>query len=331
MRNRARCFAVAVAACCAAACACAAPARPARRGAARPVQAGRAQTASRQTAAAALPAHVRSPYFAALAVDAATGRTLFECRADEKAYPASITKLMTAFIVLDDVKAGRFSLDDMVAASPVRTALDKHLRQPSNTGIRPGESLSVRSMLETLLVRSANDSAVYLAEKCSGSMEAFVGRMNEKAKSLGMASTVFYNPNGLPPLPGAKSGGFNASTCRDLAKMARALLAEHPEILSFTSIKVLKFKSPSGEVQNFVNHNNVMVKNKLKVVNPDGTEAADGLKTGFIRAGGFSVLLTGKREGKRAIVVVLGSPSKEERDQKAAELLSDALDALCAG
>lgn len=274
-----------------------------------------------------LPAHVRSPYFSAMAIDAATGRVLFESRADASAYPASISKLMTAFIVLDDVKAGLLSLDDKVTASPTRTKLDVHLRQPSNTGLKPGESMTVREMLALLLVRSANDAAVFLAEKCSGSMEAFVARMNGKAKSLGMDSTVYFNPNGLPPLPGAKSG-FNESTCRDLTKLAVALLADHPDILAYTSIKVLTVTMPSGKKIQHVNHNNVMVKNAYKVINPDGSEAADGMKTGYIAAGGSSVLLTGKRGRHRAIVVVLGSPCKEERDAAARNLLEDALDAL---
>lgn len=270
----------------------------------------------------------RSPYVGAISVDAATGRILFASNIDTPAYPASVTKLMTAFLVLDDVKEGKLSLSDQVVASPTRTKRDVHLRQPSAIGLKPGQSVSVDDMLKAIMVKSANDAAVFLAEKCSGSMQKFVERMNSKARELGMNSTKFYNPNGLPPYKAADTDGFNVSTCRDLAKMSQALIKTHPEILKYTSVKVCELDLPAQGAVRFVNHNNVMVKDKLKIVNPDGTEAADGLKTGYINAGGSSVVLTGKRGGKRAIVVVLGSNSAAERDGVAREKLEDALGAL---
>lgn len=270
----------------------------------------------------------RSPYIGAISVDANTGRVLFADQADAQAYPASITKLMTAYLVLDDVKAGKLSLSTPVEASPVKSRLDSHLRQPSCIGLKAGQKMSVRDLLTVLLVHSANDAAIFLAEKCSGSMQAFVARMNEKAASLGMGSTRYYNPNGLPPLPYSKGGKFNISTCRDLSRLAINLLKDHPDILEYTSIKVCEVDHPDGKRLKFVNHNNVMVKDRLKVINPDGSEAADGLKTGYIDAGGSSVILTGKRGNKRAIVVVLGSSSAAERDAAAAQRLEDALDAL---
>lgn len=270
----------------------------------------------------------RSPYVGAISVDAATGRILFASNIDTPAYPASVTKLMTAFLVLDDIKAGRLSLTDQVVASPMKTKRDVHLRQPSAIGLRLGQSVSVDAMLKAIMVKSANDAAVFLAEKCSGSMEAFVARMNDKARSLGMTSTRFYNPNGLPPYKRSETDNFNVSTCRDLAVMARALIRTHPEILKYTSLKVCELELPMQGAVRFVNHNNVMVKDKLKVINPDGSEATDGLKTGYIDAGGSSVVITGKRGGKRAIVVVLGSNSAAERDDAARQKLGDALDAL---
>lgn len=270
----------------------------------------------------------RSPYVGAVSVDADTGRILFASNIDTPAYPASVTKLMTAFLVLDDVKAGRLSLADQVVASPTKTRRDVHLRQPSAIGLKPGQSVSVDTMLKAIMVKSANDAAVFLAEKCSGSMEAFVARMNEKACSLGMTSTRFYNPNGLPPYKRSETDNFNVSTCRDLAIMARSLIRTHPEILKYTSLKVCELELPMQGAVRFVNHNNVMVKDKLKVINPDGSEATDGLKTGYIDAGGSSVVITGKRGDKRAIVVVLGSNTAAERDDAAREKLRDALDAL---
>ena len=273
-------------------------------------------------------AHRRSPYVGAISVAAETGRVLFEDNADAEAYPASVTKLMTAFLVLDDVTAGRLSLSDKVTASPERSKLDRHLRQPSCIGLKAGESMTVDQLLLALLVQSANDAAIFLAEKCAGSTEAFVARMNAKARSLGMTRTNYYNPNGLPPPAWTKERKFNTSTCRDLVKLARALIAEHPEILKYTSVKVCDIRLPNGQPFKRVNHNNVMVKDKLKVINPDGSEAVDGLKTGYIDAGGSSLVLTGTRKGTRAIVVILGSATSKERDDKARDLLADALSAL---
>ena len=287
-----------------------------------------ARTFQKAPAPAAESPYRRTPYVGAMSLDASTGRVLFADAADAKAYPASVTKLMTAYLVLDDVKAGKLSLTDQVVASPTKTKLDVHLRQPSCIGLKPGESMNVDTMLKVMLVHSANDAAVFLAEKCNGSVEAFVERMNQKAASLGMTSTKYYNPNGLPPLKTAKERNFNYSTCRDQSKLALGILRDHPNILDYTSIKVCEVTFPNGNSQRFVNHNNVMVKDKLKVLNPDGSEAADGLKTGYIDAGGSSVILTGKRGGKRAIVIVLGSSSAQIRDAAAAERLKYALDEL---
>jgi len=280
--------------------------------------------------------YVRSPYVGTISVDAASGTVLSEDRADVKAYPASVTKLMTAFVVFDDIKAGKLSLSDTVTASPERSKADRHFRQPSCTGLRAGESMTVDEMLKALMINSANDAALFLAERCAGDVGRFVERMNAKAQRLGMTSTRYFNPNGLPPPPFAKERNFNYSTCRDLAKMALALMKQHPEILKYTSMKVWDVTAMGkpfldGRTKQqirWVNHNNVLVKDRLKVKNPDGSEAVDGLKTGYINAGGSSIVITGKRKGKRVIAVVLGSSSAAERDQTAATLITDSLNAL---
>ena len=262
----------------------------------------------------------------ALAIDAFTGRVLFCDGADRLARPASVTKLMTALLVLEDVKAGRYGLDAPVSAGPMAL-----LMEPSVIGFFEGKpphpvAWSVDTLLYALMIRSANDAAVALAEHSAGSLEAFVARMNHRAKSLGMDHTVYYNPNGLPP--NAKKRypwkSFNVTTCFDQAKLAREIVLRHPELLRYTSRKT--WTMPNG--QNIINHNNVMRMDKWKIINPDGTEAVDGLKTGYIDAGGSSVVLTGQRYGRRAIVVVLGSDSRDLRDAHARSLMSDALSAL---
>ena len=268
----------------------------------------------------------RAPYVGALALDAKTGRVLFCDGADRLARPASVTKLMTALLVLEDVKAGRYGLDAPVSAGPMAL-----LMEPSVIGFFEGKpphpvAWSVDTLLYALMIRSANDAAVALAEHSAGSLEAFVVRMNKRAKSLGMDHTVYYNPNGLPPNAAKRYPwkSFNVTTCFDQAKLAREIVLRHPELLRYTSRKT--WTMPNG--QSIINHNNVMRMDKWKIINPDGTEAVDGLKTGYIDAGGSSVVLTGQRYGRRAIVVVLGSDSRDLRDAHARSLMSDALSAL---
>lgn len=326
-------------------------AAPANRASARKSPAKRAVAA--KAAAPVETAHRKTPYVGAISVDAATGRVLFEDKADAEAYPASVTKLMTLLLVMEDVKAGKYSFDDKVEATA-----DAYLSEPSSVGIRVGEKMSVRDLCAALVVESANDAAIVLGVHSAGSFDAFVARMNARAAELGMKNTKYYNPNGLPPVSVVNGRqrrypwkSFNVSTARDQMILARSLVAD-PDVLALTSIKTCDLiktadgfrtsvtrrtnepNTPTapaaGEtiVKKMLNHNNVMVKDKLKIFNPDGAEAVDGLKTGYIDAGGSSIVLTGKRKDKRVIVVVLGSSSSNERDKAARRLLSDALGSL---
>ena len=316
--------------------ACAAPAK-------KPVSASR-----RAAAAPVQTTHRRSPYVGAICADAATGRILSTENADAEAYPASVTKLMTLFLVLEDVHAGKYDLDSMAVATP-----DVNRCEASWIGIKVGESMSIRDLCLALMVESANDAAIVLAVNSAGSFDDFVARMNSRAAELGMVKTRYYNPNGLPPNSARRYPwkSFNVSTAADQLKLALAIL-KFPEALEFTSVKTCdlvktkggfrigvtrrvneplrKTELAPGEsiVKNLCNHNNVMVKDKQKIFNPDGREAVDGLKTGYIDAGGSSVVITGSRGGKRAVAVVLGSSSSKERDEHAARLISDALGAI---
>ena len=290
----------------------------------------------------------RTPYVGAIAVDADSGRAIFSDSADAPAYPASVTKLMTLLLVIEDVHGGKYAFDDKVTATP-----DVYRCEPSWVGIKAGEKMTVRDLCYALMVESANDAAIALGVHSAGSFDGFVARMNARAAELGMSGTKYYNPNGLPPNSTKRYPwkSFNVTTASDQARLACQML-KMPEVLEFTSVKTCdlvktadgfrvfvtrRVNSPeaktelaAGEklVTTMRNHNNVMVKDKLKVRNPDGSEAVDGLKTGYIDAGGSSVVLTGKRGGKRVVVVVLGSSSAAERDAAAALRLEDALDAL---
>lgn len=292
--------------------------------------------------------HRRSPYVGAICADAATGRILSADNADAEAYPASMTKLMTLFLVLEDVHAGRYGLDSHAVATP-----DVNSCEASWIGIKAGESMTVRDLCLALMVESANDAAIVLAVNSAGSFDGFVARMNARAAALGMSRTRYYNPNGLPPNAAKRYPwkSFNVSTAGDQLKLALALI-KVPETFDFTSVKTCDLvKTPGGYrievtrkvneprrtavlapgesiVKSLCNHNNVMVKDKLHIVNPDGREAVDGLKTGYIEAGGSSLAITGARGGKRAVAVVLGSMSSRERDEHASRLIVDALGAL---
>ena len=275
-------------------------------------------------------AHRRSPYVGAIAADAKTGEVLFAENADAEAYPASVTKLMTALLVLEDVKAGRYGLATRVTATP-----EVYGSEASWVGLKAGQSMTVEDLLTALLVNSANDAAIALAVQASGSHATFVARMNARAAALGMTRTRYFNANGLPPNARRRYPwkAFNRTTASDQLKLAREILKSHPGILKYTSIKVKSaaetpVRDGFGKPYPLKNHNNVMVKDARKVINPDGTEAVDGLKTGYIDAGGSSVVLTGTRKGKRAVVVVLGSATSAERDAHAARLMADALGAL---
>lgn len=275
---------------------------------------------SRAARSPAQSAHRRTPYVGAITADAATGRVLFADHANAEAYPASVTKLMTALLVLEDIEAGKYRLSDRATATP-----DVNRCEASWVGIRVGESMTVDDLLMALLVNSANDAAIVLGVHSAGSLPAFIDRMNAKAAALGMSQTRYFNANGLPaPKYGRE---FNRTTAADQLKLALEVV-KHPQIYKYTSTKIGEVTDGRGKPLRFVNHNNVMVKNKLKVINPDGKEAVDGLKTGYIDAGGSSVVLTGTRRGKRAIVVVLGSSSAAERDNNARRLMEDALSAL---
>ncbi|MBQ7252045.1 MAG: D-alanyl-D-alanine carboxypeptidase [Kiritimatiellae bacterium] len=252
-------------------------------------------------AAASAASIARSPYVGAIVVDAADGRVLFEDRADAAAYPASCLKLMDLMLVLDRVADGRLSLSGEVTASRAASQMGG-----SQVYLAEGEHFPLEDMLYALMIQSANDAALAIAEHVAGTREGFVSLMNQKAKELGMATTRFHSPHGLPPGKGQQP---DVSTPRDFAKLCTALLREHPEALRYTSETYRVFRqNPLFEMRS---HNHLL----------GSVGGCDGLKTGYFRDAGYSIAATAARDGRRAIVVVMGSPTREERDAKARELL----------
>lgn len=253
----------------------------------------------------------REPFLGAIVIDAASGRVLFEDHADAKGYPASVQKLMDLLIILEKIQRGQLSLRNQVPVSLKATQTEE-----SRVELLPNESFPVEDMLYALMVRSANDAAIALAEKVAGSTDAFVELMNQKAKELGMNSTVFHCVHGLPP---AKGQQHDVSTARDLAILCRELVLKHPEALQYTATRERMFR-PNGGKRAMMMHTHNHLLGKL--------EGCDGLKTGYFAQAGYSIAVTAARQGQRIIAVVLDSPDIKTRDANAEKLVTRGFSAL---
>jgi D-alanyl-D-alanine carboxypeptidase len=231
---------------------------------------------------------------ALLLIEADSGKVLQADNATYPWYPASLTKLMTAYVTLQAVKSNRITLDTLLTVSPTAAA-----QQPSKMGFAPGTRVTVDNALKMMMVKSANDMAVVLAEGVGGSIDGFSALMNETALQLGMTQSHFVNPNGLP-------ADGQVTSARDIGILARALIRNLPDYEYYVHIPAIKFGR--RVTQNF---------NRLIGRYP----GADGMKTGFICASGFNLVASATRDGRRLIAVVLGASSSRERTIKAAELL----------
>ena len=231
---------------------------------------------------------------ALLLVEADSGKVLQAENATYPWYPASVTKLMTAYVTLKAVKEGRITLDTLFTVSPTAAS-----QSPSKMGFRPGTQVTVDNALKMMLVKSANDMAVVLAEGVGGSIDGFSELMNQNAQRLGMTQTSYVNPNGLP-------ADGQITSARDLAILARAIIHDLPQYEYFVHIPSIRYGRRI--TQNF---------NKLIGRYP----GADGFKTGFICAAGYNLVASATRNGKRLIAVVLGASSGQARAVKAIQLL----------
>jgi D-alanyl-D-alanine carboxypeptidase len=229
-----------------------------------------------------------------LLVEADTGKVLHAENASYPWYPASVTKLMTAYVTLKAVREGRIKLNSLITVSPVAVA-----QQPSKMGFPTGAQVTVDDALKMLMVKSANDIAVVLAEGVSGSVEAFADEMNRASQRLGMTQSTWVNPNGLP-------AEGQVTSARDMAMLARALIREFPEHELYWRVSSIKLGR-----RVFRNYNKLI----------DRYPGADGMKTGFICASGYNLVASATRNGRRLISVVLGSPSGAKRAETAAQLL----------
>jgi D-alanyl-D-alanine carboxypeptidase len=229
--------------------------------------------------------------------DADTGEVLIEDRAGEPWYPASLTKLMTAYLVFEALEAGELQLDQLVPVSEAAAKLP-----PSKIGIPAGRSVTVELALQTLAVHSANDMAVVLAEAVSGSVADFVDEMNATAERLAMHGTRFANPHGLPdPL--------QITTARDMGLLAGVIQTRFPQLRAY-------FSAPSVEVGGVT----LSSRNNLMWEMPE----VDGMKTGFICDSGFNLVASATFENRRLISVVLGGKSAPSRNVLTRVLLESA-------
>jgi D-alanyl-D-alanine carboxypeptidase (penicillin-binding protein 5/6) len=257
-------------------------------------------------ARAKIPPRTADPYVGATVMRADDGTVLFADQADAPCYPASIVKLMMLLIVQEKIEAGNLHLSD-----PVKVTAQAAKTGGSQVYLKEHEEFSIEDLLYALIIQSANDAAVALAIHIAGSTDGFVDMMQERGREIGMARTKFHSVHGLPP---AASQEPDVSTAGDLAVLARELL-KHPDILAYTSTTVRPFRDGSFEMRS---HNSLLTT----------CSGCDGLKTGYFGAGGYSIVATAERQGARLIAVVAGSQSKQRRDAKTQELLSQSFSSL---
>lgn len=240
---------------------------------------------------ASLPVSAR---YAAIVIDADSGRIVHEVEATHRWYPASLTKVMTIYMTFAAIEAGRLHLHDILTVSAHAA------RQPtSKLGLRQGQAISVENAIMAVTTRSANDAAVVLAERLGGSESQFAAMMTQQAQGMGMYNSSFQNASGLPD-------EGQISSARDLALLSAALIRDFPQYYRYFSATEFAYK---GRV--------LPNTNKILKTYPD----ADGLKTGFTCGSGYNLIASAKRDGRRLIGVLLGAHSSAERFQQMANLL----------
>ena len=236
-----------------------------------------------------------TPPYAAMVVDAKTGRTLHAVNEDAARIPASLTKVMTLYMLFEQMERGRFTMDSELRVSSYAAS-----QPPTKLGLRAGSTIAVEDVIKSMITLSANDSSVVVAENIAGSEEAFAEQMTRKARSLGMGSTRFYNPHGLPHSPP------NITTARDLTILARAIQERFPKYYPLFSTRAFQYGS-----RTIRGHNRLLGK----------VEGVDGIKTGYTRASGFNLMTSARSEGRHVVSVVLGGRSGASRDKIMTDLV----------
>lgn len=230
--------------------------------------------------------------------DMATGKSLYEENAEALRFPASLTKMMTLFLLFEEVEAGRLALSDELPVSAEAAS-----RPPAKLGLKAGSTIRVSDAAQAMAIKSANDVAVVVAEAISGSEQAFAAKMTARARELGMYRTRFVNASGLPdPL--------QVSSARDMAILGRALKTRFPRFAPYFRAQEFRYNGRRYEATNDL-------LGKVRGV--------DGIKTGYIRASGYHLTASVRRGGRQLIVVVMGGRTGRARDQEVTALIEQYL------
>jgi D-alanyl-D-alanine carboxypeptidase len=231
---------------------------------------------------------------AAIVVDAKSGRVLYSQKANASRHPASLTKMMTLYMLFAEIDGGRANLRTDISVS-------RHCagQPPSRLGFKPGQTIEVGDAILALVTKSANDVACAVGEHISGTENAFAGAMTDQARRLGMKRTVFRNASGLPD-------GAQVTTARDMATLGLALQGRFPHYFKYFATKRFKWKGKT-----YSNHNELLGR----------VEGVDGIKTGYTRASGFNIVSSAGRGNREIVAVVLGGDTAKARDQRATELI----------
>ncbi len=237
--------------------------------------------------------------YAAYVMNARTGEVLLEEQANEARFPASLTKMMTLYMLFEALERGDISMDTTITAS--RHAAGQ---PPSRLGLRRGDVITVEQAIRALVVQSANDVAVAVAERLGGAETRFCANMTARARELGMADTRFVNASGLPDVR-------QRTTARDMARLSQAVWQDFPEYYHF-------FQTPGNSYRNRYGRNHNRLLGQI--------EGVDGIKTGYTRASGFNLASSAERDGQRVIVVVMGGETASSRDAQVAYLLEGAFE-----
>jgi D-alanyl-D-alanine carboxypeptidase len=236
------------------------------------------------------------PPYAAIVVDANSGRVLHAANPDSLRHPASITKIMTLYLVFEQIEAGRLRLDTQLPVSAQAAS-----QPPSKLGLRPGDTISVEDAIKALVTKSANDIAVVIAESIGGDESTFARLMTRKARALGMARTVYANASGLPD-------DDQVTTVRDQALLGRAIQDRFPRYYRYFATSSFYFRGRAMR-----NHNNLLGR----------VAGVDGIKTGFIRKSGFNLVTSVRRGNRHLVAVVIGGPSSGVRDARMRSLIEE--------
>jgi len=253
-----------------------------------------ARARKKRSAAPAASSIIHNPQYAAIVVDANSGDILHSANPDSLRHTASLTKIMTLYLLFERLETGKIKLE-----TPLEVSAHAHSQAPSKLGLRPGQTISVEDAIKALVTKSANDIAVVVAEALAGSEDEFARQMTRKARALRMSKTVYKNASGLPDEE-------QVTTARDQALLGLAIQERFPRYYRYFSTRSFAFRGRSMS-----NHNRLLGR----------VEGVDGIKTGYIRASGFNLVTSVRRDNRHIVAVVLGGKTAGQRDARMRELI----------